>query len=163
MARNEADREDLIAETVALTRRAELHVPGDPDPIVAGIRERGDLSIYFGADPVCHVDAEGRVRRLFVDGVLYRTQGETLARLARVRTESDVRLLRSDLDPAACRRLLDVLAARLSRLLGALDARRARLVRAVPADDDLRPVLADRLRTVLAAGLRLAPPIPGKH
>jgi hypothetical protein len=163
VARNEADRVDLLAEAVALTRRAELLVPDELEPVVAGLRDRGDLSVYFGPDPVVHADADGRIRRLFADGALFRTQGDTLARLERVRTDSAVHLLRSDLEPDACRRLLDELATRLARLLAALEAGRARLVRAIPVDDDLRPELAARLRTMLAAGLRLAPAIPGKR
>ena len=84
MARQEVDREDLIAEAVALRRRIELALPGCDNPVVAGYRSTGALSLYFGADPVYQFDERGRLRRAFVGGHLYRTQGTTLAELTRV-------------------------------------------------------------------------------
>src|SRR5580765_5795621 len=106
MARREADREDLMAEASALRQRAELVLDGYAEPIVAGVRANGHLSVYFGDDPVYQFDAAGNLRRAFVGGDLYRTQGHTLARLNRTRTDLAVELGRRDLDPAELERFL---------------------------------------------------------
>jgi hypothetical protein len=100
MARNEADREDLMREAVALTERVELSVPGFEELITIGFRSNGAMSIFVGQDPVYQFDPSGRLRRAFVDGFLFRSQHSGLARLERVRTESEVQLLRYDLPPA---------------------------------------------------------------
>jgi hypothetical protein len=99
MARQESDREDLMREATALVRRVELDVPGEPEPVVCGFHADGRLSVYFGSDPVYHFDPEGRLRRAFVDGHLFRTQGTTLACLTRVRTHAVTELRRRDLNP----------------------------------------------------------------
>jgi hypothetical protein len=118
MARDESDREDLMREAVALKRRMEIETnatatpPGDGDvatgasktePIVLGFRDAtGWFSIYFGQDPVYTWDDEGRLRRAYEQGCLFRTQGTTLARLERRRGSSFVELVRHDLDAAEC-------------------------------------------------------------
>jgi hypothetical protein len=85
MARTEADREDLMAEAVALVRRVELALPGQDEPLVCGFRRDGSFSVYVGQDPVFHFDSRLRLRRAYRGGKLYRTQGDTLAELTRVR------------------------------------------------------------------------------
>ncbi len=97
MSRNEADRDDLLAEVVALTRRVELRTPSHGEPVVIGFRANGWLSIYFGSDPMYQFDESGQLRRAFVGGLLYRTQGTTLAQLRRERSASETTLLRRDL------------------------------------------------------------------
>ena len=163
MAHRETDRDDLIREATALVRRAEFHIPGDAEPVVVGFRSNAALSVYFGGDPVYHFDAEGRLRRAFVDGQLYRTQGETLTRLRRVRTESRIVLHRQDLSPIELDRFRHIMRDRLRRLQTALQQHEARFLRCVLDDDDLRPQLNDRLEPCLAAGTTLAPSIPGKR
>src|SRR5262245_19900425 len=106
MSRHEADREDLMAEATALARRVKLSVPGEVERVVAGFRATGRLSIYFGGEPVYHFDAEGRLRRAFVNGLLYRTQGTTLARLRRERSAEVTELRRRDLSPTELRQFL---------------------------------------------------------
>ena len=85
MARHETDRENLMLEATALIRRAEWSIPSHSDPIVAGFKRSGGWSLYFGSDPVYQFDADGRLRRAFVDGQIWRTQGTTLAGLRRER------------------------------------------------------------------------------
>ena len=100
MARHESDREDLMREATALVRRAELICPGETEPVIAGFRRDGRLALYFGPDPVFQFDPQHRLRRAYVAGFLYRTQGETLARLNRHRTQDQTLLVRHDLAPA---------------------------------------------------------------
>lgn len=156
MARHEEDREDLLAEAVAYPRRAEWFVPGEPVPVVVGLRDRS-LVIYFGPDPVFQFDSEGRLRRGFVDGALYRSQGTTLARLERERTPEQTILHRHDLSATDCDRLLNEIADRLRALRVALESDHVTTLRAIPSEDDLRSVILARLIPLCEAPLRLAP------
>jgi len=99
MARQEADREDLWAEAVALTSRAELLIAGRAEPVLVGSRANGWWSVYFGQDVMLQFTVAGALRRAYRQGDLFRTQGLTLARLQRQRTADETVLLRHDLDP----------------------------------------------------------------
>jgi hypothetical protein len=137
MARREADREDLMREATALRERVELAVPHEAEPVVAGFRADGRLSLYFGQDPAYHFDAEGGLRRAFRDGELYRSQGTTLARLRRQRTPESTDLARHDLAPDELDAFLQQMQARLRTLLEALQSGRVRIVARIPPDSDL--------------------------
>jgi hypothetical protein len=163
MARHEADREDLMREATALERRCELQVPGGTQALIAGLRAGGLLSIYFGSQPVYHFDEASRLRRAYADGFLYRTQGTTLARFSRNRTETATELIRHDLDEAELARFRAQVSMRLETLAGSLRDGRVALLNSVPGGDDLRPELLDRIDHFLAAGAPLAPPIKGKR
>jgi len=151
MPRHEAEREDLMAEATALHERVELAVPGEPGNVVAGFRDDGRFSIYFGGDPVFHFDADGGLRRAFVAGRLYRSKKQTLARLTRTRADDAVYLERHDLDPRELRDFLNRMQVRLTRLFVAIEQKAARVVRQVPAGGDLAP----RIFAALQAALRL--------
>jgi hypothetical protein len=99
MARNEADREDLIREAVALTERAELQCTSFPEAVTVGYRTTGAFSVFFGQDPVYQFDPDYRLRRAFENGSLFRSHETTLARMIRQRTEEQTLLIRSDLLP----------------------------------------------------------------
>ena len=164
MARVESDREDLMAEAVALVRRVELRTPGRDQTVFIGFRANGWLSIYFGSDPVYQFDQQGRLRRAFIDGLLYRTQGRTLAQLRRERTDAETTLLRRDLTEPELAEFRGVMLRALVPLREHLVQRQAVLVRQVPAgDDQLLDDLAAGLNRVLKAPEFLAPPIPGKR
>src|SRR5690349_16078294 len=98
MARNESDREDLWAEATGLFPCWELTIPGDEEPVVVGFKSNGALSIYFNAELVYQFDAECRLRRGYEDGFLYRSEGMTLSRLQRRRSDEETNLLRTDLN-----------------------------------------------------------------
>jgi hypothetical protein len=85
MARNESDREDMMAEAVSLVRRIEFRSELHPEPMIAGFNSKGWLFVYIGNDPMYRFDEQGRLRRAYVEGRLYRTQGQTLAVLDRRR------------------------------------------------------------------------------
>jgi hypothetical protein len=161
MARHEADREDLIREATALRRRVELRVPGEAESVVAGFRSDGSLSVYFGADPVYHFDPHGRLRRAFVGDRLYRTQGETLARLTRVRSETVTELRRHDLDPRELDEFVAAMRSRLRRLCDALADNTATVVRQVPAAEPIAADLREQIERSLGMAEPLAPRIRG--
>lgn len=154
MARIEADREDLMREAVAFTRRVEFHFPSEAEPVVAGFRDNGCWSVYFGGDPVFHFDAEGRLRRAFVGGQLFRSQGTGLSRLTRQRSERETNLLRYDLSPQELADFWSTAVPRLRRLAEAVREGTARVQKRIPGDwafaadilAALTPILNDSLR-----------------
>jgi len=141
MSRNEADREDLMAEATALRERVELVVPGEPEHVIAGFRDNGVFALYFGPDPVFQFDAQGRLRRAFVEGDLYRSQSTTLARLTRTRSAGEVNLVRHDLDSDELSRFLSAMHDKLSRLYSALEHGTTQVIRQVPPQAVLLPRL----------------------
>ena len=163
MTRQESDREDLIREATALRRRAEWNVPGEPENVIAGFRADGSPSIYFGPDPVYHFDEAGRLRRAFVEEQLFRTQGDTLARLTRTRTDSATELRRSDLVKNDLNQFLTKMKERLTRFQQSLSQKQFTLVRKIPDDDEIVPDLLIRLEQILCAKQPLAPRFSGKR
>lgn len=145
MARHEADREDLIREATALRERVEMRISGESEPVVAGFRDDGRLSLYFGADPAFHFDAGGRLRRAYVDGDLYRSQGTTLSRLHRERSADETVLARRDLDREALQVFLDALRSRILALLSALESQQIEVLREVPDKANVVARLIERL------------------
>lgn len=97
MARNESDREDLIRDATAMRNRIEWQISGESEPVFAGVRSDGSLSVYFGQDPVYQFTAAGQLRRAYAEGFLYRTQSATLAQLNRERSPDQTALVRYDL------------------------------------------------------------------
>jgi len=164
MARVESDREDLMAEAVALVRRLELQVPNHDQIVVIGFRANGWLSVYFGADAMYQFDEQGRLRRAFLGGLLYRTQGTTLAQLRRERTDAETTLRRRDLTPQELTDFRSVMLSEIAALHDHFMQHRVVILRQVPTDDDsLRNNFTTGLDSVLKSPEFLAPSIPGKH
>ena len=162
MARQEADREDLIAEATALVERGEFAITGHDEPVTAGRRRTGGWSIYFGSDPCYHFDKAGRLRRAFVGGRLFRTQGHTLAELERVRTADATELRRRDLAREELDRFVADVLGRLERLQTALRDGSLTCRRRVPLDCSISELLETALGELLAQPMRLAPPIAAR-
>lgn len=167
MASHESDREDLLNEATALVRRAELTGPNDPEPVVIGFRRDGSLSVYFGADPVYHFDPEGRLKRAYVSGRLYRTQGDTLAELTRERSPSQTTLHRRDLSSLELRHLLTEIIDRITKLLLQHRFHEIQIARQVPESDNaLWPdfeIAVKRIQAQHRTGSPLAPRFKGKR
>jgi hypothetical protein len=161
--RLEVDREDLMREATALRRRAEFRLPDVSETVIAGYRGDGALSIYFGPDPCYHFDAAGRLRRACVEGRLFRTQGNTLARLQRVRADGSVELRRHDLSPVELNAFLHDVSDRLRTVQEALQQRTAQCVREIPSGAGLAEPIAADLAQLTAKPLVLAPRIAGKR
>ena len=159
MAVNEDDREDLIREAVALPDRVELSVAGFEAPITIGFRANLAMSIFVGQDPVYQYDPDGRLRRAFVDGLLYRSQHTTLAMLKRERTETQTILLRTDLGNTELALFQETMSDLLRLLYQKLVGSEFRTLRSVPesADHVLRILAA--LKTVRQADPWLSPAI----
>lgn len=159
MARNEADREDLMREAVALTERAELKVPGFDELITIGFRSNDAMSIFVGQDPVYQFDPSGRLRRAFVGGFLFRSQHSGLARLERKRSESEVQLLRSDLSPEECSAFQANIQNTLGGILRSLQSKTVVVHRSVPETADILSKTEKTIDAVLRADEWLSPEI----
>ena len=163
MTRQESDREDLMREATALTRRAELQLPAEPEPIVVGFRRTSAFSIYWGADPVYQFDPEFRLRRAYVDGFLYRTAGETLAKLDRVRTATATELHRTDLGKTELQEFLANVRSYCEKFVAAVQSGEAKVNAAIPSTEEVLPAASDFIQQVLSRDVPLAPVIPGRN
>tara|TARA_B100000029_G_scaffold94314_1_gene84497 strand:+ start:2483 stop:2977 length:495 start_codon:yes stop_codon:yes gene_type:complete len=164
MARDESHREDLMAEATALVPRAEFCSPAGTPRLVAGFKRDGSLSLYLGEDPVYAFDTSGRLRRAFVDGLLYRTQGDTLAMLRRDRSVGgQVSLLRHDLDEQELTSFRERLVSTVALVLEEMESGLLNQSVAVPGSADVTSRLIQELRHVLAADPWLAARIAGKR
>ena len=160
MARVEADREDLLKEAVALVRRAELQSSPDEDSIMVGFRNTGWLSIYFGPDCMYQFDEAGRLRRAYIDGLLYRTQGAALAQLERQRSDTETALIRRDLSESALSAFRAATFAKITWFLDQLAKGSITALRQIPSDDALLiQDIVEFLNAVLTSPQFLAAPI----
>jgi len=151
MARHEEDREDLIREAIALPDRVELSVTGFEAPITIGFRTNSAMSIFIGQDPVYQYDPDGRLRRAFVGGLLYRSQHSTLAMLRRERTETQTVLLRTDLGDGELALFREAMQSVLNVLHQKLTALEFRTLRCVPESVDHISRILAALEAVQAA------------
>ena len=159
MPRHEDDREDLMREAVALPDRVELSVDGFNELITIGFRANAAMSIFFGQDPVYQFDPEGRLRRSFVDGLLYRSQHSTLARLRRERSETQTLLLRTDLDDAELQEFRTAMCKLLKLLEQKLASGEFKIIRCLPESADHMSRIRSTLGMILPAAPWLSPAI----
>jgi hypothetical protein len=158
VARVETDREDLFAEAVTLVRRVEGCLPTFPIAVLVGAKSNGDVSFYFGPDRVYHCDASGRFRRAFVEGLLYRSQGNSIGRLRRDRTETETALLRNDLTVDELDEFRSAMHEHLRSLQMAITSGVFAVLRREPVDDvDFEVRIAAIIETILSASPWLAP------
>jgi hypothetical protein len=137
LAREEQDREDLLAEAVALVERAEIEFPSCGGRVVAGFRRDGCGSVYFDSDPVYHFNTRHELRRAFAQGRLLKAERGSLVALERVRTAHEVQLVRHELSDAETAEFLRELARRWRSLEASLRTCDYRLVGQVPQSADV--------------------------
>lgn len=161
--RVETDREDLLAEAVNLRERIELQVTGSDHPVTIGCNDLGHWSFYFGAEPMYRFDAAGRLRRVVMEGKLYRTQGTTLAELVRVRTEQETQLQRRDLGPSEVEGFLAVIGNQMRHLAEEFAAGRFQRLREVLASTNFNDRLTAILEQLASSPITLASALPTKR
>ncbi|MGC3969373.1 MAG: hypothetical protein QM775_19040 [Pirellulales bacterium] len=138
MAREEADREDLLREAVALVRRIELRVAiGSSATVTVGYRRNGAISLFFDADPVWQFNAAGELRRGYVAGKLLKADRGQLVEMTRVRTAAETQLLARDLTADESETVLTSAGEQLSQLLATLQTGRFEIVGQVPPEADV--------------------------
>lgn len=163
MARQESDREDLFAELSSYSPRWELQHVSDTRRMVIGERNDGRLAVYFGPDPGFHFDGQSRLLRSYWNGQLFRTQGETLARLVRERTDTETTLLRRDLDPAEVREFRQRVVELLQTFQQQLELKEWEALREVNGGADRWERVLERIQTVIRCGVPFAPPYATKR
>jgi hypothetical protein len=137
------DREDLLRDARALVPRVQIQATlgGRRVSLFAGFR--GDaLSLYYNADPVFHFNADGELRRAFIDGRLVKAEAGRLVAMERVFTPTAVELHAEDVTAETQAALLVDLAARLAELREVLSAGNFTLDGQVPADGNALERLA---------------------
>jgi hypothetical protein len=97
MARDEHDREDLIAEATALVDRAAFAAADANEDAVIGFRGDGSASVFLTPDCVYHFTRTGELRRAYVDQTLYKAERGRLVAMNRARTARETSLIRRDL------------------------------------------------------------------
>jgi hypothetical protein len=152
------ESEDRMRELVALVERIELRLPGQQS-VVAGFRRNGALSLYFGEDPVYQFDETARLRRAYVGGRLFRTQGDGLAALTRARSGTETALLRHDLVRAELAEFRTQMLMRVRALRDALAQGKFEVVDQSPPDAPVAERLLKALQAVSSAAGELAPAI----
>jgi hypothetical protein len=150
MSRHESDREDLLREATALVERVELRISGEKDSVVAGFRRDGAASFFFGADPVYQFNAARELRRAFVGGLLYKTDGGRLVEMRRERTAEAVELHSRPLDEQETVTFLTQAEAALDRLKSALATSQFEVVGQV-SHDTSSPDVAAKVSAWLAS------------
>lgn len=159
MARYEADREDIMREAIALRRRIAIKVPGVEDPIVCGVRSTGRWSFYLDPNRVYQFDEKLRLRRAYLACFLYRTQGTTLARMDRERTDTETTLVRNDLDAEELASVLAEMRTCLANLLDQLQSETYRVIESIPSGSNVLGELRQALEQLLSKPMELAPAI----
>lgn len=163
MARNESDREDLFAEIRTFVPRWEIRDSNGGSSIIVGLRADGRMAIYFGSDPCYHFDSALQLLRGYVDGCLYRTQGTTLARLYRQRSQAQTELLRTDLAVPELQQFLQALMNRLERLHQQFVTGKYVILRAEGGSAELLETFMSRLAVLVSVGITLAPAYPTRR
>ena len=139
MAREEHDREDLLAEATALVQRAEIELQPGGEHVVIGFRRDGCASVYFGAsgDPAFHFNTRNELRRAFVNGQLWKADCGKLVAMRRQRSADTVQLASREIGEEETADWLSAMCRRLQRLAAALEAGQYDLMGQVPADLDV--------------------------
>jgi hypothetical protein len=143
MAHECHDREDLLRDARALAPRVQIQATlgGRRVSLFAGFRGEA-LSLYYGADPVFHFNAEGELRRAFIGGRLVKADAGRLVTMERVHTPTAVELRAGEVPFAAQEQLLADLAVRLAELRDVVAAGDYVLDGQVPPDGDALERLA---------------------
>jgi hypothetical protein len=151
MAREEAEREDLLREATALVERIELTLHDvankGSENVIIGFRAGGAVSFFFGTEPVYQFNANGELRRAYSAGLLYKAVRGRLVALKRVRHSGEAQLQRLELNDVEQGTFLRQVEKRLGGLTSALTYGRYEIVGQVPSDADV----LGRVKSWLAA------------
>lgn len=145
MARDEQNREDLLAEATALVDRASLHLPEQANETVVGFRGDGSLALYLAPDRVYQFNSTGHLRRAFVGDLIYKAQAGKLVSLRRRRSEDAVQLISRALVESELSTFLAEMRSAINSLRQALVAENYELLGEVPASGQVLPRVRDWL------------------
>jgi hypothetical protein len=137
MARQEHEREDLLAEATALVERVEIAISGCRDHVVMGFRADGCGSVYFGQDEAFHFNTRNELRRAYYRGRLFKAHRGRLIALSRQRRADRVELVADDLDDARTAHFLQHFSTRVAELRAVLESGEYQCVGQVPPEGDV--------------------------
>ncbi len=149
------DREDLLREATGLLPRIELDI-GEPEPVVVGFRRDGSASFYFGQRFVVQFNAQGELRRAFLDGKLLKAERAALIELTRQPGREAVLMVRRPLGKGEQQAFLASVDQRLSALQNSLDSGAYTICGSVPDSPDVVPRVRSWLANQLSAPRRIA-------
>ena len=158
MAREIQQREDLLRDAVALVPRILLRmaIDGKPCEVFAGFR--GDsLSLYFDGDPVYHFNADGELRRAFVDDRLIKAERRRLVFMKRRQGVDETALERQLPDDVAEQALLTAMHRRLEQLRAAIAKGQYEVAGEAPSNGEALPRLAAWLDSHLDITIAASP------
>ncbi len=156
MARRAHPREDLIRDATALRERVELRWYDPPQVLVVGFRSGGAASFFFGEDPAIHFNSEGELRRLYLDGMLYKAEQGRWIQLRRQRKLGQSLLLSQPLNDHEAKMVLERISFDLQLFAERLSCSSTITLRSVPEGADVRGRVAEWLRQRLGQPLRIA-------
>jgi len=136
MARDQSDRENLLAEATALVERAEIAIE-DGRTIVVGFRRDSSFSVFFDSEPVFQFNAAGELRRAYYEGRLIKAELGKLIALDRQRADGQVQLVRDEFDDARSQQFIQAMSQHLEELTSVLESDRFRLVGQVSPNADV--------------------------
>jgi len=137
MAKEQTDREDIMREATALTRRVSLEISGFPEIVIVGFRRNLAMSVFIDQDPVYQFNSAGEFRRGYIDGKLIKAEHGKLSSLDRKRQDHQVVLMRHDFDDTEHEEFINQLHCHLDQLQQSLSDGSFRLKECVPAGDDV--------------------------
>ncbi len=129
MARHTHDREDLLRDGVAMTRRGRLDL--NRAEVFIGFRPQGQLSLYWDQDPVFQFDPAQKLRRVYWEGRRIKAAGGQLLSLTpsptsnpmpKASTVSQLRFVGHPLSAAEQSCILQDLERRLQQIRAAMSA-----------------------------------------
>jgi len=136
MAREIHEREDLLRDAKSLVPRVQLEIETaeGKEPVFAGFRGQGSLSLYFDSDPVYQFNSSRQLRRAYVDDQLIKAEAGRLIALRRQQSQTSSELFRHELSSTEELLFFQSLGAHLRKLAEALQAKRFAIVGQVPVD-----------------------------
>lgn len=137
MAREQEDREDLLAEATGLVERASLRLPHENTEIVIGFRRDGSVALYLNPDCVYQFTSTGKLRRAYLVPLLYKAVRGQLVSLRREPAAHEVRMVSRSLAEDALPEFLSRMQAAVAPLYTALERDAYTLVGQMPPDADV--------------------------
>lgn len=159
MAREEADREDLLREATALVERVELldtSHDAERHTITVGFRRDGSVAYFFDADPVYQFNSRRELRRAYRHGKLLKAEQGRLIELTRTRTPDETTLERRDLSDDETGTLLDEMRLRVTAFVAHWLRNGYSLVGQVPSGTDVMKRVIDETEAILRDEIKIA-------
>lgn len=120
MAKQEYDREDLLRDGKQMPVRAECQIDGVA--VVIGFRRQGQVSLYFGPDPVFQFNVARELRRVFYNGRRFAAIQGKLCELTRHVEGGKVQFVSGEIDANDELAILRVLYENLGKLQMAIES-----------------------------------------